>query len=106
MILNFKQMDSTTYDEVVRQHHRLKGHEFEQTLEDMKDREAWHAAVHEVTKSRTGLSDGTTTTTYISISLSFTSLIIFEIHSFFFLIHKIDHFKMRYSHSFLLLIFN
>ena len=76
-------MDSTTYDEVVRQHHRLKGHEFEQTLEDMKDREAWHAAVHEVTKSRTGLSDGTTTTTYISISLSFTSLIIFEIHSFF-----------------------
>ena len=27
-------------------HLRLDGHEFEQTLEDGKDREAWHAAVH------------------------------------------------------------
>ena len=27
--------------------------------EMVKDREAWHAAVHEVIKSRTGLSDGT-----------------------------------------------
>ena len=26
-------------------------------LEIVKDREAWHAAVHEVTKSQTGLSD-------------------------------------------------
>ena len=42
---------------MVRWHHQLNGHEFEQTLEDMKDREAWHAAVHEVVKSQTGLSD-------------------------------------------------
>ena len=28
----------------------------------VKDREAWHAAVHGVTKCRTGLSDSTTTT--------------------------------------------
>ena len=28
----------------------------------VKDREAWHAAVHGVTKSQTQLSDGTTTT--------------------------------------------
>ena len=30
--------------------------------ETVRDREAWHAAVHGVAKSRTGLSDGTTTT--------------------------------------------
>ena len=29
--------------------------------ETVKDREAWHAAVHGVTKSRTRLGDGTTT---------------------------------------------
>ena len=32
-------------------HHRLNGHEFDQALGDGKDREAWHAAVHGVTKS-------------------------------------------------------
>ena len=32
-------------------HHRLNGHEFEQTPEIVKDREAWHAAVHRVTES-------------------------------------------------------
>ena len=30
-------------------------------LEMVKDREAWHAAAHGVTKSRTGLRDWTTT---------------------------------------------
>ena len=35
-------------------HHRLNGHESEQTP---GDREAWHAAVHGVTKSQTQLSD-------------------------------------------------
>ena len=38
-------------------HFRLNGHEFEQTLEIAKDREAWCAAVHGVTKSWTQLSD-------------------------------------------------
>ena len=33
-------------DEMVRWHHRLNGHEFEQALGDTEDREAWHAAVH------------------------------------------------------------
>ena len=28
--------------------HWLKGHEFEQTLEMVKDREAWHVAAHGV----------------------------------------------------------
>ena len=30
-------------------HHRLNGHEFEQTLELVLDREAWRAAVHGLT---------------------------------------------------------
>ena len=35
-------------------YHRLNGHEFEQEI--VKDREAWHAAVHGVTRSQTGQS--------------------------------------------------
>ena len=45
----------TTEDEMVGWHHQLDGHEFEQAL--VMDREAWHAAVHEVTKSWTWLSN-------------------------------------------------
>ena len=37
----------TTEDEMIGWHHRLNGHEFEQTL-IVKDREACHAAVHGV----------------------------------------------------------
>ena len=33
-------------------HHCLNGHEFEQTPEIVKDREAWRVAVHGVTKRR------------------------------------------------------
>ena len=46
-----------TEDEMVGWHHRLNGHEFEQALEMVKDREAWSAANHEVIKSQTQLSD-------------------------------------------------
>ena len=39
-------------------HHRLDGHEFEQTLEDGEDTGVWSATpVHGVAKSRTRLSD-------------------------------------------------
>ena len=39
-------------------HHRLDGHECEQDPGGLvKDREAWHAAVHGVAKSWTQLSD-------------------------------------------------
>ena len=48
-----------TEDEMVGWHHRLNGHEFEQTLELVMDREAWRAAVHGITKSWTRLSDWT-----------------------------------------------
>ena len=47
--------------EMVGWHHQVNGHEFEQTLEIVKDREAWRAAVHGVTKSWTQLSDRTAT---------------------------------------------
>ena len=33
-------------DEMVGWHHRLDGHEFEQALGAVVDREAWRAAVH------------------------------------------------------------
>ena len=35
-----------TEDEIVGWHHRLNGHEFEQVPGDVKDREAWLAAIH------------------------------------------------------------
>ena len=49
----------TTEDEIARWHHQLNGHGFEQAWELVMEREAWHAAVHGVTKSWTRLSDWT-----------------------------------------------
>ena len=48
-------------EEMVRQHLRPNGHEFEKLQEIVKDREAWCAVVHGVTKSWTQLRDWTTT---------------------------------------------
>ena len=47
----------TTKDEMVVWLHCFSGHEFEQTLGDVKDREAWRDAVHGVAKIWTQLSD-------------------------------------------------
>ena len=38
----------TTEDEMAGWHHQLNGHESEQTLGDIKDREGWRSAVHGV----------------------------------------------------------
>ena len=46
-----------TEDETDGWQHRLNEHEFEQTLGNSKDMEAWCATVHGVAKSRTRLSE-------------------------------------------------
>ena len=51
----------TAEDEMVGWHHRFNGHELGQTPgKVVKDREAWCAAVHGVTKSQTWVGDWTT----------------------------------------------
>ena len=42
-----------TEDEMVGWHHRLNGHELEQTLGDGEGQGTWSAAVHGVPKSQT-----------------------------------------------------
>ena len=49
-----------TEDKMVGWHHRLSGHEFEQTLGDGEGQGGRRAAVFGVTKSQTQLSDWTT----------------------------------------------
>ena len=59
---DWRQEKGTTEDKMVGWHHQLNGYEFEQLQEMVKDREAWHAAVHGVAKSQTWLSNLTTKT--------------------------------------------
>ena len=49
-----------TEDEMVGWHHWLNKHELEQFREMVKEKKAWHAAVHGVTKSWTQLREWTT----------------------------------------------
>ena len=50
-----------TEDEIVGWHHWISGHDFEQTLGIVKDKEAWYGAGHGTAKSQTQLSNWTTT---------------------------------------------
>ena len=63
----------TTEDEMVGWHHQLNEHELSKLWEMVKDRKAWHAAVHEVAKSWTWLSGSTATTTVVSQFLAISS---------------------------------
>ena len=59
-----QEVKGMTENEMVGWHHQFDGHEFEQSLELVKKREAWHAAVHGVWKSQTQVSDWTNWLTY------------------------------------------
>ena len=56
------QEKGATEDEIVGRHHRLNGHEFEQTRWDSEGTEAWRAVVHGVVNIQTQLSYWTTIT--------------------------------------------
>ena len=72
-----------TEDEMVGWHHQLNGQELlSKLLKLVKDREAWRAAVHGVTKSQTWLSDWTTVLLKHTPSSSFASLSAFIVFTF------------------------
>ena len=57
-LMLWRQEKGMVEDEMAGWHHRLNGHEFENTLE--RTREAWCTAIHGFTKSWTWLSNWTT----------------------------------------------
>ena len=51
------QEEKRAAEDIIGEYHWLKGHEFEQTVKTMEDREAWHTAAHGVTESWTRLAN-------------------------------------------------
>ena len=58
---DWRQEKGTTEDEMVRWYHQLNDMSLSKLWETVKDREAWHTAVHGVANSWTRLSDWMTT---------------------------------------------
>ena len=56
-------------DEMPGWHHRCNGHELGKLWEMVRDREAWRATVHGITKSRTRLGERIATTSIPSFVL-------------------------------------
>ena len=77
-------------DETVRKHHWLNGHKSEQTLGDSEGQGSLCAGVHGVAKSRTQLSDWSTTTTYIEESQTLQLTWILNIFSPTLLFHRYE----------------
>ena len=64
---DWRQEKGAAQDEVVGWHHQVNSCGYEQAPGEVKDRVAWHAAVHGVTKSHTQLSNWTTKDVHIPI---------------------------------------
>ena len=89
----------TTENEIVGWHHWLNGHEFKQVREMLKDREAWHCAIHGVVKSRTyWLTDWTTVVALhwcvsVGCRIKWITYMYIKSFSFGFLSHLVHHRK-------------
>ena len=68
------EQEGATEDAMVGWYHQFNRHEFEQTREMVRDREACRAAVQAVAKSRTQLGNSTTTRGVVGMSLMGTEL--------------------------------
>ena len=79
-----REQKGATEDEMVGWHHWLSGYELEQTPGDSEGQEAWHEAVHRVTKSWTPLSDWTQLGDRYCCKASFSKHNIFAISAWFF----------------------
>ena len=66
---DWREEKGTTEDEMVGWHHWLNGYDFYKPRELVMDREAWRAAVHGVTKSKTQLSNWTMLHTQIRVCI-------------------------------------
>ena len=75
-------------DEMVGSNHWFNGHELGQTPEDTEGQEAWHAAVHGVTKSWTRLRDWTTTQLSIMHTHLSVCVIIYLFPLLYYKLHK------------------
>ena len=71
---NWRQEKGTTEDEMVGWHHQLNDMSLRKLWEVVKNREAWHAVVHGVSKSWTPLRDWTSTTKSRSLGHTEASL--------------------------------